>query len=77
MNIAFLYILFGAALWGTIGYYVRQLYHFGFTPMEVVTLRVWTSALILVLYLLITNRKRLKLDKLTDVKYFKIGRAHV
>lgn len=70
MNIAFLYILFGAALWGTISFYVKHLYHFGFTPMEVVTLRVWTSALILVLYLLITNRKRLKLDKLTDVKYF-------
>ncbi|WP_255783464.1 DMT family transporter [Oceanobacillus alkalisoli] len=70
VNKAFIYILIGAALWGTIGFYVKNLYAYGFTPMEVVTLRVWTSAVILVLYLLFTAPKRLKLHQLTDIKYF-------
>lgn len=70
MNKAFIYIIIGAALWGTIGFYVKNLYTYGFTPMEVVTLRVWTSAIILILFLLFTNRKRLKLHKFSDIKYF-------
>lgn len=70
MNKAFIYILIGAALWGTIGFYVKNLYTYGFIPMEVVTLRVWTSAFILVLYLLCTTPKSLKLHKITDIKYF-------
>lgn len=70
VNKAFIYILVGAALWGTIGFYVKNLYAYGFTPMEVVTLRVWTSAFILIFYLLCTNPKSLKLHKLTDIKYF-------
>lgn len=70
MNKAFIYILIGAALWGTIGFYVKNLYTYGFTPMEVVTLRVWTSAFILVLYLLCTTPRSLKLHKITDIKYF-------
>ncbi|GGN58467.1 DMT family transporter [Oceanobacillus indicireducens] len=70
VNKAFIYILIGAALWGTIGFYVKNLYTYGFTPMEVVTLRVWTSAFILVLYLLCTTPRSLKLHKITDIKYF-------
>lgn len=80
LNKAFIYIIIGAALWGTIGWYVKNLYAFGFTPMEVVTLRAWSSSILLIVYLLIASPKKLKLHSLTDIKYFlgtEIGRAHV
>lgn len=70
MKRAFFYILAGAALWGTIGIYVKKLYTFGFTPMEVVTLRVWTAAILLYIYMVVTAPKQLRLRKWTDVKYF-------
>ncbi|WP_164669203.1 DMT family transporter [Virgibacillus doumboii] len=70
MNKAFLYIIIGAGLWGTIGWYVKNLYTYGFTPMEVVTLRAWSAAIILVIYLLITAPKKLKLTSASDIKYF-------
>ncbi|WP_430786266.1 DMT family transporter [Virgibacillus flavescens] len=70
MNRAFFYILLGAVLWGTIGWYVKNLYYFGFTPMEVVTLRVVTTAFLLVAYVLLTSPKSLKLRSFSDVKYF-------
>lgn len=70
LNKAFISIIVGATMWGTISFYVKNLYDFDFTPMEVVTLRAWTSAIILVLYLLITSPKNLKLHKATDLKYF-------
>lgn len=70
MNKAFLFIMLGAALWGTIGWYVKNLYTFGFTPMEVVTLRVSTTAVILVIYTLIKSPKNLKLYSIKDLKYF-------
>lgn len=70
MNRAFIFIIIGAALWGTIGWYVKNLYTLGFTPMEVVTLRAWTSAMILIIYQLITAPKQLKLHNKSDIKYF-------
>ncbi len=70
MNKAFLLIITGAALWGTIGWYVKNLYSFGFTPMEVVSLRAWTSALMLVIFLFLVSRDKLKLHKTSDLKYF-------
>ncbi|GGJ98002.1 EamA family transporter [Lentibacillus kapialis] len=70
MNKAFLYIILGAALWGTIGWYVKNLYAYGFTPMEVVILRVWSAALLLVLFLIIKEPKKLKLTSFSDIKYF-------
>ncbi|MGY0692214.1 DMT family transporter [Virgibacillus sp. FSP13] len=70
MNKAFIYIIFGAALWGTIGWYVKHLYTYGFTPMEVVTLRVWSTAIILFLYMIIKAPRKLKLQSIYDLKYF-------
>lgn len=70
MNRAFIYIILGAALWGTIGWYVKNLYSYGFTPMEVVTLRAWSAAIILVIYLIIISPKKLKLKSIRDIKYF-------
>lgn len=70
MNKAYFYIILGATLWGTIGWYVKELYTYGFTPMEVVTLRAWTAAIILVIYLLVKTPKKLKLHSFWDIKYF-------
>lgn len=70
LNRAFIYIIIGAALWGTIGWYVKNLYAFGFSPMEVVTLRAWSSAILLLGYLFIVSPTKLKLHSLGDIKYF-------
>lgn len=70
MNKAFLFIIIGAGLWGTIGWYVKNLYAFGFTPMEVVTLRAWSSAILLLLYLVIASPKKLKLHTPKDIRFF-------
>src|SRR5699024_12534378 len=67
---AFIYIITGAALWGTIGFYVENLYAYGFTPMEVVTLRVSTAAMMLLIYMSFYAPKQLKLKKWTDISYF-------
>src|SRR5699024_3800301 len=42
----------------------------GFTPMEVVTLRVSSSSILLLVYMLITSPKRLRLQSLSVIKYF-------
>ncbi len=55
----YFYILSGAALWGLIGVFVRALP--GFAPMQIVACRAWITALILVLFLLVTDPTRLKI----------------
>lgn len=70
MNRAFILIMIGATLWGTISFFVKNLYAYGFTPMEVVTIRAVTAAIILVVYLLISSPKSLRLKQITDMKYF-------
>lgn len=70
MNRAFIFVITGAGLWGTIGWFVKHLYAYGFTPMEVVALRAFTAAFVLVIYLSITAPKMLRLKKITDIKYF-------
>lgn len=70
MKKAFIYILSGAILWGTIGFYVKHLYAFGFSPMEVVTIRVVTAAIILTLYMAVKAPSLLKLKHWKDLKYF-------
>lgn len=70
MNRAYIFIILGAALWGTIGWYVKHLYDLGFTPMEVVTLRAWSAAIMLILYQAIASREQLKLRSIKDVRYF-------
>lgn len=70
MNRSFIYIFIGATLWGTIGFYVKKLYDYGFSPMEVVTIRVVLASIILLIYLIIKSPSTLKLDNILDLKYF-------
>ena len=55
----YFYILSGASLWGLIGVFVRKLP--GFAPMQIVACRAWITAAILLLFLLVTDRKLLKI----------------
>jgi len=66
---AYLFIVTGAALWGLIGLFVQALYNFGFSPLQVVAVRVISAGLILLLYVLITDRSVLKINA-GDSKYF-------
>ncbi len=68
-KIAYLMIIVGAALWGTIGIFVQKLYDYGLTPIQVVTIRVTFAACILLVTLLIKNPSLLKINR-ADFKYF-------
>jgi drug/metabolite transporter (DMT)-like permease len=66
---ALLLIGIGASLWGIIGLFVTYLYEMGFTPTQVVAMRMITASLLLLIYVAIKNRQLLKI-KLKDSKYF-------
>lgn len=66
---AYLLIAAGAVLWGTIGIFVRGFYGFGFSPLQVVTLRVLSAAVLMLVYLLFTRPELLKI-RIRDSLYF-------
>ncbi|MFN7251720.1 MAG: DMT family transporter [Anaerobacillus sp.] len=68
-KLAYLFIVVGAALWGTIGIFVQGLYEYGFSPLQVVAIRVTFAAVILLVILLIRNPTALKIKR-GDYKYF-------
>jgi Predicted permease, DMT superfamily len=55
-------ILTAGCLWGTIGVFVKALSHYGITSMQITFLRALVTAVVLVLFLLITDRKKLKIS---------------
>jgi drug/metabolite transporter, DME family len=59
----------GASLWGVIAIFVRALSNAGFTPMEIVTIRVATATLTLYIGGLFKFRTQMKI-KLEDLKLF-------
>ncbi len=58
---AFSFIIGGAALWGTIGIFVQGLYELGFTPIEVVTIRVAVAFAALLFIVAFKNRQMFKI----------------
>src|SRR5690625_4556196 len=70
MNRAYIFIIIVATLWGTIAFYVKKLYEIGFHPMEVVTLRVFFAALILVIFLAFRSPSKLRLKQFSHITYF-------
>jgi drug/metabolite transporter (DMT)-like permease len=68
-NIAYLFILLGAALWGIIGVFVTNLYELGFTPTQVVAIRAISATLFLISYTLLKKPRLLKIH-IYDSKYF-------
>ena len=69
MRINALFIMIAAALWGIISIFVTGLHIVGFSSMEIVALRMFFSAVILALFLVIKDRKYLKI-KLKDIPLF-------
>ncbi|RDY66975.1 EamA family transporter, partial [Halobacillus trueperi] len=67
-NRAFIMIFLGASLWGIIGLFVNELYEYGFSPIQVVALRVTSAMVMLFSYILVCNRKLLKI-KPADSRY--------
>ncbi|GAA0453516.1 DMT family transporter [Alkalibacillus silvisoli] len=67
--IAYGMVILGAGFWGLTGLFVQNLYDFGFTPWQVVTLRLTFSSLILLLMLALLARNYLKI-RLIDLPYF-------
>ncbi|MFV8827307.1 DMT family transporter [Alkalihalobacterium sp. APHAB7] len=59
---AYLSIAAGAALWGTIGLFVQELYSLGLTPLQVVTLRVSCAVIFLLIYTFFVNRQWLRVQ---------------
>lgn len=66
----YLYIAAAAVLWGIIAIFIKSLAQYGFTPLQIVAIRVITTSLILVLYLWFTNRLSLLRISLSDIIYF-------
>ncbi|MFT9846976.1 DMT family transporter [Aneurinibacillus sp. REN35] len=66
---AYICIATGAALWGIISVFVQFLSASGFTPLQIVAIRVLSSALLLLGYLAWKDAALLRI-KLADIKYF-------
>ncbi len=62
-------IMFSAALWGTSGFFVMQLLSLGFNQMQIVTIRVLLSALMLFPFIYFKN-KQLLYFKIRDIWCF-------
>lgn len=62
-------IILGAVFWGIIGLFVKYLTPYGFTSAELVALRSLVTAVCLVILLVITNPRKLKI-KIRHLWYF-------
>jgi drug/metabolite transporter, DME family len=62
--------MLGASLWGTISWYVRHLYEFGFTPMEIVILQVWTGRFFITSLFNYFYSTKNKASAFKDIRYF-------
>lgn len=61
-RLAYIYVLLGASLWGIIGLFIDALTQAGFTALQIVTLRVVSAAIMLIIYLAAKNPELLKID---------------
>lgn len=68
-KIAFLYVAIGASLWGIIGFFVKELAEYGYTPLQIVYLRAASAFLFFLVWVLIQQPALMKI-KLGDTWYF-------
>ena len=66
---AWLLVLAASVLWGSMGIVTRYVAGIGFHTRQTAAVRICSAAICLVLFLLITDRKKLKIDK-KDLKWF-------
>ncbi len=72
-RLAYIYVLLGASLWGTIGLFVDELAAAGFTALQIVSLRVICAAIMLTLFLALKNPKLLKIDLKDSISFIGTG----
>ena len=68
-KISVLFVLVAAFMWGCIGIFVRHLNAFGLEATQITATRCLTCALLMLVLLAVTDRKRLKIQK-EDTKWF-------
>ena len=68
-NWPYLLIAISAALWGLIAIFVQGLRSYGFSPIQIVTIRAISAGILLLIYVLIKDHTLLKI-KAKDIKYF-------
>jgi drug/metabolite transporter (DMT)-like permease len=55
-------VFLGAALWGIIGLFIEELFQAGFSSLQIVTLRVVSASVMLLVFVAITNTELLKIN---------------
>ncbi|MCQ2079476.1 MAG: DMT family transporter [archaeon] len=60
---AYIAVLISATLWGFIGFFSRNLYDEGFSPIQVAFMRMLIGTLVLTFFLLLTDRACLRLKR--------------
>lgn len=68
-KLAVFYVILAAFMWGTLGVTVKILSGFGFSPVQMVVARLSISALILGIFLLCKDKRKLIVDY-KDIKWF-------
>ena len=68
-KLAPLFILMASVLWGSMGIVTRYVADIGFTTRQTAAVRICSAAAVLILFLLITDHRKLKIEK-QDLKWF-------
>ncbi len=69
MKVGALFVLLAGILWGCISIFVNALASIGFGSLEIVALRVFATAIVMLLYTLISNPKSLRIQ-LRHIPFF-------
>lgn len=72
-RLAYIYVLLGAALWGIIGLFIDALSQAGFSSLQIVTLRVVSATVMLVIFLVLKDPKLLKIDLRDSLSFIGTG----
>lgn len=64
-----LFVLSASVLWGSMGIVTRYVASLGFSTRQTAAVRICSAALVLVMYLLITDRQKFHIEK-KDLKWF-------
>ncbi|HYF83659.1 MAG TPA: EamA family transporter [Clostridia bacterium] len=66
---SYIFVIIAAALWGTIGIYSKQLSTFGFSILQIVSIRAIFSTLAILTFILFKDKRLLKIE-IRDFTYF-------
>lgn len=72
-RLAYAHVFLGAALWGIIGLFIDALSQAGFSSLQIVTLRVVSASVMLVLFVAIKDSDLLKIDLRDSISFIGTG----